>query len=329
MPGFERTRFKRSLTLRRVADCLPLSRGVEWTRFKRSLTPYLFLLPALAFMVIFIYQPIVQSFRYSLFKWSAFSASESWKYIGSDNYSRVFRDDIFYTSIVNNIWYAVISVAVQVCFGLVLAALLESQILPRLYNLVFRTALFLPSVLAVTIVGITWQLVYSPATGLINQLLEYVGLDALKHTWLGEEGTAIFAIIGVSQWQWTGYIMILFVVAIQAIPHELYEAARIDGANGVQQFFHITVPGVRQTFLVMSTITVIGAFQVFDIVWVMTAGGPNHASETLGNYLYRVGFRNDEMGYASALATVMFAITFVLSFVQLRLGGGIQQQEAH
>ena len=133
----------------------------------------------------------------------------------------------------------------------------------------------------------------------------------------------------LSQWQWTGYIMILFVVAIQAIPHELYEAARIDGANGVQQFFHITVPGVRQTFLVMSTITVIGAFQVFDIVWVMTAGGPNHASETLGNYLYRVGFRNDEMGYASALATVMFAITFVLSFVQLRLGGGIQQQEAH
>jgi len=99
----------------------------EWTRFKRSLTPYMFLLPALVFMVVFIYQPIVQSFRYSLYKWSAFSVSESWKYVGFDNYTRVFKDDIFYGSIVNNVWYAVISVAVQVCFGLVLAALLESH----------------------------------------------------------------------------------------------------------------------------------------------------------------------------------------------------------
>ncbi len=298
--------------------------GMPW--YKKYLFPYLFLLPALAIMVVFIYQPVVQNFRFSLYSWSAIERVEDWRYVGFDNYSRVFGDDIFYTSIVNNFWYAVISVAFQVCFSLVLAAMLESKLMPRFVSAFFRTVLFLPSILAITIVGITWQLMYNPLTGLINQALTQIGLETWTRTWLGDESTAIFAIIGVSQWQWTGYIMILFIVAIQAISEDLYEAARIDGANGIQQFLHITVPGVRQTFLVMTTITVIGAFRVFDIVWVMTAGGPNHASEVLGNYLYRVGFRNDEMGYASALATVIFVITFVLSFLQLKLGGGIEEE---
>lgn len=288
-------------------------------RFRRFITPYLFLLPALVIMVVFVYQPVVQTFNFSLYDWSAFSTELD--YVGFENYERIFTDPILLKSIINNIFYAVISVAVQVCFALFLAALLESHIMPRLASGFFRTVIFLPSILAITVIGIMWQLIYNPSTGLINQLLDVVHLESLQRVWLGEEGIVIFAIIAVSQWQWTGYITILFVVAIQAIPDELYEAARIDGAGWFRQFFHITFPGVRQTFLVMTTITVIGAFKVFDIVWVMTAGGPNHASETLGNYLYRVGFRNDEMGYASALAALMFVITFALSFVQLRLGG--------
>lgn len=277
-------------------------------------------------MVVFVYEPVIQNFHNSFYKWSAFSID--WEYVGLDNFQRVFEDEIFYRSLVNNVWYAVISVACQVCFALVLAALIESQILPRLASNFFRTVLFLPSVLAITIIGVMWQLIYNPSIGLINQFLSQIGLDSLRHTWLGEEGTAIFSIIAVSQWQWTGYIMILFIVAIQAVPKDLYESARIDGANGVQQFWYITLPGVRQTFLVMVIITVIGAIKVFDIVWVMTAGGPNHASETIGNYLYRVGFRNDEMGYASALAIVMFVITFILSIVQLRFGGGTRRETA-
>lgn len=277
-------------------------------------------------MVVFVYEPVIQNLHNSFYKWSAFSID--WEYVGLDNFHRVFGDEIFYRSLVNNVWYALISVACQVCFALVLAALIESQILPRLASNFFRTVLFLPSVLAITIIGVMWQLIYNPSIGLINQFLSQIGLDSLRHTWLGEEGTAIFSIIAVSQWQWTGYIMILFIVAIQAVPKDLYESARIDGANGIQQFWYITLPGVRQTFLVMVIITVIGAIKVFDIVWVMTAGGPNHASETIGNYLYRVGFRNDEMGYASALAIVMFVITFILSIVQLRFGGGTRRETA-
>lgn len=287
-------------------------------RLRKHLFPYMFLLPTLVLMAVFVYLPIIQNAIFSLYRWSAFSTE--WDFVNLGNYARALGDSLVYKSLVNNFWYAVISVAFQVVFGLVLAAIIESRLISRFSGNIFRTAFFLPSVLSISVVGITWQLMYSPIIGLINQMLTMTGLGALKHAWLGEEGTAIFAIIGVSQWQWTGYIMILFIVAIQAIPRELYEAARIDGANGVQQFLRITVPSVRETFLVTSTITIIGAFRVFDIVWVMTGGGPNHASEVLGNYMYRSGFRNDEMGYASALGTIIFILTFVLSIIQLRIG---------
>ncbi|MFZ5822281.1 MAG: carbohydrate ABC transporter permease [Chloroflexota bacterium] len=287
-------------------------------KFFRRLTPYYFLLPAILMMVVFVYLPVVENFYYSLFRWSAIDTTM--KFIGVDNYTRILSDKLIGVSLVNNVLYAVISVAFQVFFALVLAALLESYLIRPHFSSFFRNTLFLPSVLAISVVGVTWQLIYRPDTGLINQLLRALGLDMLTRTWLGDEGTAIYSIIAVSQWQWVGYCMILFIVAIQAIPEELFESARIDGANAVQQFFAITVPLVRETTLVMATITVIGAFKVFDIVWVMTAGGPNHASEVLGNYLYRVAFRNDEMGYASAIATLLFAITFILTFVQLWMG---------
>lgn len=287
-------------------------------RIKRVMLPYLLLLPAMAFMVLFVYVPVVQNVYYSLFRWS--TIDPGMKFIGLDNYIRIFSDKIIPIALRNNTLYATISVVFQVGLALVLAAFLESRIIRPRWGAAFRNALFLPSVLAVTVVGLTWGLIFSPNSGLLNQLLRGAGLDALTHAWLGEESTAIFAIIGVSQWQWVGYCMILYIVAIQAIPEELYEAARIDGASGIQQFFNITVPMVRETILVLLTITVIGGFKVFDIVWVMTAGGPNNASNTLGGYLYRVGFRNDEMGYASALATVLFLITFALTFIQLRIG---------
>ncbi|MHC1782733.1 MAG: carbohydrate ABC transporter permease [Anaerolineaceae bacterium] len=286
--------------------------------FLRSATPYLFLLPAVLVMSIFIYLPIVQNFYYSLFRWSAIDPN--WKFVGADNYIRLLSDKYIVLNLRNNVLYASISVFFQVFIALVLAYLLESKIIRPNWGTTFRNILFLPAVLAVTVVGLTWYLIYRPDTGLINQFLRLIGLGNLTHTWLGEEGTAIFAVIGVSQWQWVGYCMVLFIVAIQSIPDELFESARMDGAKVWQQFVLIAVPMVRETILVLTTITVIGGFKVFDIVYIMTGGGPNHASDVLGNYLYRVGFRNDEMGYAAAIATLLFVITFSLTLVQLRIG---------
>ena len=291
---------------------------VSRTWRRGEFAPYLFLAPAVALLLVFVYIPIVESFRYSLYRWSSFSPD--WRWVGLGNYGDLLVDRLFWESMLNNVWYAVVSVAFQVAVALVLAAMLESGAVSRRLAGVFRTSLFLPAVLAVTIVGITWQLLYRPDTGLINQLLSAAGLDSVTRAWLGEEATAMFAVICVSQWQWLGYTMVLFIVAIRAIPRDLYEAARIDGASALQQFLHVTVPGVRETTLVLATITVIGAFMVFDVIWVMTAGGPNHASEVLGSYLYRTAFRDDEMGYASTIASMLFLITFTLTFVQLRLG---------
>jgi raffinose/stachyose/melibiose transport system permease protein len=288
-----------------------------WTRRRGTVVPYLFVVPAVILLTVFVYAPALENIWWSLYQWSSFSPS--WTFVGLGNYLHLGQDPIFWRSLVNNALYAVISVAVQVCFALVLAAILEAKLFSRRLSTTFRIGLFLPSILPVTVVGFLWQLLYQPSVGLINQLLQAVGLDAWSHAWLGEEGTALPATIAVSQWQWTGYIMVLFIVAIRAIPHELYEAMEIDGATKLQQFWRVTVPGVRETTLVLAMITIFGAFKVFDIVWVMTAGGPNNASEVLGTYMYRSAFRSDVAGYASAIATVIFVITFATGIVQIKL----------
>jgi raffinose/stachyose/melibiose transport system permease protein len=285
---------------------------------KQRFVPYLLLIPAVLIMLIFVYIPVIQSFYYSLFRWNSIDPNMRW--IGLDNFTRILRDPIVSKSLWNNLLYALISVVFQVFIALVLAALIESTLMRRSVSNKFRTILFLPSVLAVSVVGITWQLIYSPLAGVLNQFLEGIGLEVLTRAWLGEESTSMLAVIAVSQWQWVGYSMVLFIVAIQAVPVELYEAAEIDGASGIQKFFKITAPMVRETTLLLTIITVIGGFKVFDIVWIMTGGGPNNASSTLGLYLYRVGFRNDEMGYASSLATLLFIITFILTVIQLKVG---------
>ena len=279
--------------------------------------PYWFLLPAIALLCVFVYVPVLENFRYSLFKWGSFTPK--WEFVGLGNYSELFRDPIFYKSLVNNTVYAMVSVFFQVACSLALAAMLEAARFAAAWKWFFRSALFLPSVLPITVVGFMWQLLYQPAIGLLDQLMRAVGLGQFVHAWLGEEKTALISVIMVSQWQWTGYIMVLFIVAIQAIPAELYESMKIDGANRLQQFWYVTVPGVRDTTLVMLVITVLGAFKVFDIIWVMTVGGPNHASEVLGSYMYRSAFRDDVVGYASTIATVIFLITLILSIAQVRL----------
>lgn len=282
---------------------------------KKKFAPYLFLSPVVIIMVVFIYTPIVQGFINSLFRWNAIDPD--WTFIGFDNYARLFGDEIFWRAFKNNVWFAIISVLFQVLIALILAAILESNLIVKRVSTFFRTVLFLPSVLAVTVVGVTWNLLYRPQQGLINQLLDFVGLGSLTNAWLGKEATAIFSIIGVSQWQYVGYTMVLFIVAIQAIDPEIYEAARIDGANAFHQFIYITIPSMRESIMVITTITIIGAFKVFDIIWVMTAGGPNNASQVISTYMYKSGFRIDEMGYASAISMVVFVLTFTLTTMQL------------
>lgn len=283
-------------------------------RNKKEIVAYLF--PALLLMLVFIYFPLIQNVIYSLYRWSAFSSEKV--FIGGENYSRLISDPIFYIALKNNILYAVISVICQCGFGLVFAAILEEKFMSRMHTF-FRTVFFLPAVVSMTVVGLLWQLIYNPNIGIVNALLKLAGLGQYAHAWLGDSSTAIYAIILVSQWQYTGYIILLFLVAIQKIPAELYESAMIDGADRIRCFFSITVPQVKGMILVSTVVTVIGAFKLFDEIYVMTGGGPGRSTEVLASYMYKSAFRNDEMGYAAAIATVIFIITLVLTFIQMKL----------
>ncbi|SCZ03151.1 carbohydrate ABC transporter permease [Alkaliphilus peptidifermentans] len=277
---------------------------------------FLFIFPALLLMLVFIYYPIFQNFIYSMFRWSAFSSEKI--FIGIDNYLRLFKDPVFYIALKNNLLYASFSIFFQVGLGLIIAAILEEKFL-RKYQPFFRTVFFIPAIISITVAGLLWQLIYNPNIGIINEGLRAIGLDNLAHPWLADGKTAIFSVIVMSQWQYTGYIVLLFIVGIHKIPQELYESAMIDGANSIQKFWTITVPQVKEMIIVSVTITIIGGFKVFDEVYVMTGGGPGRSTEVLSSFMYRSGFRNDEMGYAAAIATIIFVITFLLTLLELKI----------
>jgi raffinose/stachyose/melibiose transport system permease protein len=284
--------------------------------YKNKKKIMLYLFPAFAFILVFIYYPIIQNFIYSLYRWSSFSPDKT--FIGLENYKRLFTDNVFYISLKNNILYAAISVFFQCGIGLIIAAILEDKVF-RKFQGFFRTVYFIPAVISMTVVGLLWQLIYNPSIGIVNSFLNLLGLGKYAHAWLGDPSTAIYAVIFVSQWQYIGYIALLYLIAIQKIPEELYESAVIDGANKIKCFLFITIPQVKEMILVSTVITVIGSFKLFDEIYIMTGGGPGHATEVLATYMYRAAFRNDEMGYAAAFATVIFVITFILTIMQLAI----------
>jgi raffinose/stachyose/melibiose transport system permease protein len=272
--------------------------------------------PAVALLVVFVYYPIVENVRLSFFSWSAFSPSPI--FVGLENYRAAFDDDVFLRALFNNTAYAVVSLIVQVGFALVLAAVLEEFVHQRLRG-ILRTIYFIPATISITVAGILFSFLYNPQFGLVNRVLTAVGLESWTHAWLGEKSTAIWSIIAMSQWQSIGYTAVLFVVAIQRIPREYYEAVRVDGAGPVRAFFTVTVPMVREMTTLLIILTVSGAFLVFNEVMVMTAGGPDNSSQVLNTWLYRNAFFEDDMGYAATIATVIFVITFIVAIVQLAI----------
>lgn len=275
---------------------------------------WVWVLPAVVLLLVFVYYPIVENFRLSLFSWNAFSASPV--YVGLDNYRTAIDDPVFWRALRNNTVFAITSLVFQVGFSLVLAAILEEFVHQRLRG-ILRTIYFIPAVISITVAGILFSFLYNPQIGLVNEFLGAVGLDSWQHSWLGEPDTAMWSIIAMSQWQSIGYTAVLFVVAIQRVPREFYEAARVDGAGPVRSFFSITIPMVREMTTLISILTVSGAFLVFNEVMVMTAGGPSNSSQVLGTWLYRNAFFMDNMGYASAIASVIFLVTFTIGAAQV------------
>ncbi|KQR20008.1 ABC transporter permease [Agreia sp. Leaf335] len=283
------------------------------TAVKKALG-FAWVLPALVLLGAFVYLPLVQNFGFSLQKWDIYSGTS--EFVGLKNYLKLVDDPIFWSALGNNLLYAVISVAFQVFGAIVLAAIIESIRSDR-WRRSLRAIYFVPSAISLTVAGLLFYFIYEPNLGLLNAALDSVGLDALARPWLGQESTAMLGIIAMSQWQGFGYSTLLFAIAIQRIPSELYEAASIDGVGPFRRFFTVTLPLVREMTGLMMIVTISGAFQVFNEVMVMTSGGPNNSTQVLGTWLYRSGFVRNDFGYAAAIAMVIFLVTLAIALVQL------------
>jgi raffinose/stachyose/melibiose transport system permease protein len=277
---------------------------------------FAWVVPALALLLVFVYLPLVQNLFFAFQKWNIYSGAMTW--IGLDNFSAMVRDPVFWRAMSNNVIYALVSIVFQVVFALALAALIEGLPRSRMKG-ALRAIYFLPAAISLTVCGLLFYFIYEPNVGFLNAILEAVGLGQFAQPWLGQQATAIWAIIAMSQWQGFGYSTVLFAIAIQSIPAEINEAATMDGIGPLQRLSRITVPLVREMTAIVMILTVSGAFQVFTEVMVMTSGGPDNSSQVLGTWLYRSAFRNDDFGYAATIGTVIFAITFTLSVGQLLL----------
>jgi len=270
--------------------------------------------PAVIFVGWFVYYPIVDNFIVSTRDEDIFTGEV--RYVGLANYTKLINDPVVWVSLWNNFAYALISVLFQVFGAFLLAAVIEGLPSDKLRRF-WRAVYFIPSAISITVTGLLFYFIYQPQAGLLDAVLKMAGLEGLSIPWLGSEHAAIYAIIAMSQWQGFGYSTLLFAIAIQKIPRELYDAAVIDGAGALRRLWEITFPMTREMTGLMIIVTVSGAFQVFNEVMVMTAGGPNNSSQVLGTWLYQQGFTQNNFGYGAAIASVIFFITLLTGLAQL------------
>ena len=275
---------------------------------------WFYILPGLIIYLVFVFYPILETIRTSLYQWDGFSSERT--FILFDNYIKLVRDPQFLKALLNNLTFIIFYSIIPILIGLVLASLLGRKPLPGLTF--FRTGLFLPQILSMVVVGVTWRWVFNPAFGPLNVGLRAIGLDSLAMAWLGDFKLALPSVGAVGTWVQYGFCMVLFLAGMQRIPEDQYEAADLDGANDFKQFVYITLPSLKAEMGVALITTVIAALRVFDLVYVTTRGGPGDSTLVTGFLVYRAAFQQNQLGYASAVATVMTALIFVISLVILR-----------
>ncbi len=268
----------------------------------------LFLGPALLLYGIFVVRPTFEVFRFSLFKWDGISPNKEWRGLG--NYAELLTDQVFWTAFYNNVLWTLIIVAINVFGGLILASLLAQKIKGRTF---FQITYFLPVIQAPITTAVIWRWMYQP-DGAANAALTAIGLDALTRPWLGDFTWALPALAVAHSWSTVGLSVVIFVAGLQAVNPELYEAAKIDGANGIQAFRHVTMPALRPVTLVVFILVVTTAFKAFDLIWGTTQGGPIRASEILATYMYKRGVLENNYGFGSAVAVaLLLVVTAVMS----------------
>lgn len=272
---------------------------------------YLFILPSVLLFVAFVAIPLGYAFYISFNKWAILQPPE---WLGLANYRRILHDEVFFTSLRNTAVYTVLYVPTMTALAL-LAALAVNR--PLRGQMFFKALIFVPAITPSIIVGAVWLYIYDGNIGLLNAAFRWLGFEPV--VWLANQDTVMPALVIASVWQRFGWFMILFLAGLQDVPGDVKEAAQLDGASAWQSFWHVTVPLLRPVFALVLILGVIGAFQVFDLVFIMTGGGPVYATHTLSFYIYQKAFTSLDMGYAAAMSYVFFLIMFGLTIVQLKV----------
>ena len=280
-----------------------------WARMRAISLAYTFLLPSFIGLLAFLLVPIVAVAVISFFNWNLLAGP---RFVGLQNYDILFHSSIVGHSLLVTTYYVLLNIPAQTVLALLLAMLMNKKM--RGMG-VFRTIYVVPWMATPVAMGIVWQWIFDPQYGALNTFLGLFGVHNI--TWLSTSQFAMPAIAAVNIWQYSGYNMLFFLAGLQSIPEDLYEAASIDGVSRIQSFFHITLPLLRPTTFFVLVTAIIGSFQVFDTVYVMTQGGPGMATNTISFYIFRQAFVFFHAGYAAALSMVLFGILLVVTLVQV------------
>lgn len=288
----------------------------------QQLTPYLFLLPALFLLTLTVFLPAVNAF-YLSFTQFEYDLTQAPKWVGLANLQRLVQDELFWKTLTNTLLYLLGVVPILVILPLGLAILVNQKLRGISW---FRAAYYTPVVISMVVAGIAWRWLYAE-NGLLNQLLQITGLVAKGEgiPWLTSPQFAIFSVMAVTIWKGLGYYMVIYLAGLQSIPAELYEAAALDGSDGWQKHWDITLPLMKPYLFLVAVISSISAMKVFEEVYIMTQGGPRNSSKTIVYYLYEKAFRELDMSYACAIGLVLFLLILGLSILNLKLSESRQQ----
>jgi multiple sugar transport system permease protein len=289
--------------------------AASWARRRQKLAPYAFISPTAVLMIILTLIPIVMVINYSVM--DNVIMNKHPQFVGLARYAKVLTDKVFWTATRNTAFFTGVSVVAHLVLGLGFAMLLNTPLLGRMTKALFRTLYILPWLFTVAIIAILWRLLLDP-NGVINYLLTTFGPMGKQIAWLGEPGIALYAVTFINIWSGYPFYMVSLLAGLQGIPQELYEAARVDGASPVQQFFNVTLPQLKPIIVSMAMLDIIFTTQQFALIWMTTGGGPIHVTEMLSTYTYKLAFSSYEFSTASASAVIVLLFSMVLAFFYVR-----------
>lgn len=288
---------------------VPAYRRGSKLRLRNALIGWSFILPNFIGFGLLTLVPIVVLFYMSFTNWNVFGKAD---WIGLANFERLIGDGSFRISVVNTLYYSVLHIPLTIVVSLSLALLLNNKLRGVAF---FRTAAFFPYITSIVAIAVVWNLLFSPEYGPINEFLRFIGIQN-PPGWLTSPEWAMPAVVIVSTWRDMGYYMILFLAGLQTVPRELHEAARVDGANVWQRFVNVTLPCLRPTMFFVTVMLTINSFKIFDLILVMTEGGPGQSTLVMSQFIYRKGFEESQFGYASAAAVVLFFMCIIVTILQ-------------